>query len=45
MLEILQFIFSSFWVFVGTAILLAIVGKIVLGLVAILFTRSNVNIQ
>jgi hypothetical protein len=45
MLEIFQFIFSSFWVFIGTAILLSIVGKLILGLVAILFTRSNVNIQ
>ena len=45
MLEILQFIFSSFWVFIGTAFLLSIVGKLILGLVAILFTRSDVNIS
>ena len=45
MLEILQFVFSSFWVFIGTAILLSIVCKTILGLVAILFTRSNVNIS
>ena len=39
MLEILQFIFSSFWVFLGTAILLGIVCKyaavLILGLAAI----------
>lgn len=49
MLEILRFIFSGFWTFAGTVILLCIIGKLavamVLGLAAILFTRSNVNIK
>lgn len=44
MLEILQFIFSSFWVFLGTAILLSIVGKIVICIIAVLFCRANVSI-
>ena len=45
MLEILQFVFSSFWIFIGTAILLSISGKIVIGVIAVLFTRSNVTIS
>ncbi len=45
MVEVLEFTFQSFWVFVGVAILFSIVCKTCLGLVAILFTRSNVNID
>lgn len=40
MLELLQYIFSSFWVFLGTVILLGLAGKLalvlVLGLAAII---------
>jgi len=47
-LEILQFIFSSFWVFLGTVILLGIVTKLVailvLGLAAII-RKSPLKIE
>ncbi len=45
MIEVLEFTFQSFWVFIGVAILFSILRKTCLGLVAILFTRSNVNID
>ena len=45
MLDILQFVFSSLWTFIGTAILLSILGKIIIGVIAVLFTRSNVTIS
>lgn len=45
MLEVLQFIFSSFWVFIGSMILLSILGKIFIGLIAVLFAKGNINIQ
>lgn len=33
MLDILHFIFSSFWVWAGTAVLLSILGGVVVGMV------------
>ncbi|MGO6879456.1 hypothetical protein ACC734_16985 [Rhizobium ruizarguesonis] len=45
MLEVLHFVFSSFWVFLGSAFLLSIIGKIIIGLVAVLFARGNINIE
>ncbi len=45
MTEVLEFTFQSFWVFIGVVILFSILCKTCLGLVAILFTRSNVNID
>lgn len=40
MLEILQFIFSSFWALAGTAILLGIAVQGAVALVAVLFGRA-----
>lgn len=37
MLEILKFIFSSFWIWMGTAILLTILGEIVDSVVKSIF--------
>ena len=37
MLEILRYIFSSFWIFLGTAILLGLIAKIVIYIFAIIF--------
>ncbi len=44
-MDILQFIFSGFWTFIGSVILLSIIGKIIIGLVAVLFAKGNVNIN
>lgn len=44
MLEILQFVFSGFWTFVGCALLLGIVVKGIIGVIAVLFAKGNVNI-
>lgn len=44
MLEVLQFIFSSFWVFLGTLILLSLAVKLILGTVAII-RGGNVRIE
>lgn len=37
MLEILQFIFSSFWIFCGTVILIGLVGEIIVGVFEVIF--------
>lgn len=44
-MDILQFIFSGFWTFIGSVILLSIIGKIIIGLVAVFFAKGNVNIN
>lgn len=38
MIEILKFIFSSFWVFIGTLFLLEIVGRILVAITAEIVT-------
>lgn len=45
MLEVLHFVFSSFWVFLGSAFLLSVIGKIIIGIVAVLFAKGNINIE
>lgn len=37
MLEILQFIFSSFWIFCGMVILLGLIGEIIVGVFEVIF--------
>ena len=37
MLEILQFIFSSFWIFSGVIILLGLIGEIIVGVFEAVF--------
>jgi hypothetical protein len=41
MLEILQFIFSSFWIFCGTVILLGLVGEIIVGVFEAVFRNKK----
>ena len=41
MLEILQFIFSNFWIFCGTVILLGLVGKIIVGVFEAVFRNKK----
>lgn len=36
MIEILQFVFSSFWIWLGSLILLAVAGNVVIALVGML---------
>lgn len=45
MLEVLQFVFSSFWVFLGTVILLSVLAKVIIGTIAIIAGRGNVHIE
>ncbi len=41
MLEILKYIFSSFWIFCGTVILLAIIGEIIVGVFEAIFSNKK----
>ena len=41
MIEILEFVFSGFWVWLGTVILLAIVAMGAVGIFEAIFTRNN----
>lgn len=41
MKEVLQFIFSSFWVFVGTLILIAVIGEALTGIVKITINKKK----
>jgi len=49
MLEVLQFVFSNFWTFAGTTIILALLVKLILGALAILVVgvrgAGNINIS
>ena len=40
-MEILQFVFQSFWHFIGTAILLSTVGSIIVGSIRAIFSRNR----
>lgn len=44
MLEILQFIFSSFWIWLGTLLLLGVIVKGIIAVIAIMSGR-DVNIH
>ena len=47
-MEIINFIFKNFWTFIGTVILLGIIGKIIIGLVGVIITAikgGDVNIH
>lgn len=41
MLDILQFVFSGFWTFIGCLILLSVVAQGIVALAAILFRRRS----
>lgn len=43
MLEVLNFTFSSFWIFIGVLMLIGLIGSMLIGLVAAM-RGGNVNI-
>lgn len=43
MLEILKFVFSSFWIWLGTFLLLALVLQAILNMVNRIYRHKNIN--